>query len=127
MACIHHSCCNQEYLAYPTCSNPFTQDSRVNRLAFCPDPPYVSINDIINDTIVGPVDSYNVFVAEKLLSVVEEVGTSGYVRGYMVRSMLNPVHLYMYIMLIIKPILLLQYWVCIHIYYTKQKYLECDI
>ena len=79
-----NGCCTSQSRTYPTCSNPFSQDGRVSRLSFCPEPPYVSINDFIDEANVGPVDGDNIFVAEKLLNVGEEMGISGFHRDFMV-------------------------------------------
>ena len=74
---MFYSCCRAKQRKLPTCTNPLAELSRTNRFVYCPIPPVLSLNDVTSDTqLTGPLDNINVYVAERLLSISDQLGAS---------------------------------------------------
>ena len=83
-------CCEATSAQLETCSVPIYQNSLANTEDFCPTPPVVSVGS--QET--GALDSVNVYVAEHLLTVIEEVELAlffqQFAAGFVVHSLDPP-------------------------------------
>lgn len=72
---IFYSCCRAKLWKLPSCTKPLAEYSLTPRFLYCPIPPVLSLNDVTSDTqLTGPLDNINVYVAERLLSISDQLG-----------------------------------------------------
>ena len=92
--CIRHS--------LPTCTGQPVGDSPFFDTSdnFCPLPPSVAFTDLDNrDTLVGPLDGYDVYIAERLLRLSgEDLNTNDFFLRVQVANMhVYNIYMYMYV------------------------------
>ena len=76
-------------MSYSCCYNPsrYTCGLTTFTSTICPYPPSISVSDI--GDLTGPVDSINVFVAEKLLDLAKDVKTYNFFLIYQVMNLIT--------------------------------------
>ena len=67
------SCCTSRTTRLPSCTHPLTQNTKYEEDEFCPSPPQTSLHDLVNNSTVGPLDTYTTYVDEILLRLSHDI------------------------------------------------------
>ena len=78
-----HRCCTSRITRLPSCTHPLTQHATYKESEFCPSPPQISIQDLINNSTVGPLDTYTPYVDEVLMRLSDDVTAPVFTRRVM--------------------------------------------
>lgn len=70
--CVY-SCCTSRTTRLPSCTHPLTQNTKYQEDEFCPSPPQASLHDLVNNSTVGPLDTYTTYVDEILLRLSHDI------------------------------------------------------
>lgn len=68
-----YSCCTSRITRLPTCTHPLTQNTQYEEEEFCPSPPQTSLQDLVNNSTVGPLDTYTAYVDEVLMRLSHDI------------------------------------------------------
>lgn len=66
-------CCTSHITRLPSCTHPLTQNANYEEHEFCPSSPQASLQDLVSNSTVGPLDSYTPYVDEVLLRLSHDV------------------------------------------------------